>query len=275
MPFESIDVRPLPAVQGDTLVFVVHMKEPVRLTGRLFDRTVHFGEEKGVYYGLAGVHVFTESGLYEAVLRATDSDERVTEVTVDVIVEADSFGYERIKASASLLDPAVVAAEQAKLDALRPRFTPERMWSEAFVAPCGGTISSYFGSRRAYNEGPYTSYHGGVDLRGATGTPVYAPAGGTVVFVDALAVRGGALVLDHGWGVLTGYWHLSAIEVEVGQRVEQGDLIARIGNTGLSTGSHLHWEMWVGGVNVNPLHWLDPFYPWPQGGTKGEQGDMS
>jgi murein DD-endopeptidase MepM/ murein hydrolase activator NlpD len=75
-------------------------------------------------------------------------------------------------------------------------------------------------------------------------------------------VRGNALVLDHGWGMLTGYWHLSTIEVHVGQRVSQGDLIARIGNTGLSTGAHLHWEMWVGGVNVDPLEWLEPFYPW-------------
>jgi murein DD-endopeptidase MepM/ murein hydrolase activator NlpD len=80
---------------------------------------------------------------------------------------------------------------------------------------------------------------------------------------EQLTLRGNAVVLDHGWGVLTGYWHLSAIEVQVGQKVAQGDLIARIGSTGLSTGAHLHWEMWVGGVNVNPLQWLEPFYPWP------------
>jgi murein DD-endopeptidase MepM/ murein hydrolase activator NlpD len=80
---------------------------------------------------------------------------------------------------------------------------------------------------------------------------------------EELAVRGNAVVLDHGWGVLTGYWHLSAIEAQVGQKVAQGDLIARIGSTGLSTGAHLHWEMWVGSVNVNPLQWLEPFYPWP------------
>jgi murein DD-endopeptidase MepM/ murein hydrolase activator NlpD len=81
-------------------------------------------------------------------------------------------------------------------------------------------------------------------------------------------------VLDHGWGVLTGYWHLSTMEVQVGQQVSQGDLIARIGNTGLSTGAHLHWEMWVGGVNVDPLQWLEPFYPWADPAEESRGGSV-
>ncbi len=273
VPFMSVDVQPMPVRQGRSLVATVRTKEPVELTGRLFERTIHFAKENGVYYGLAGVHVFTEPGLYEMALQATDSDGRVVEITVDVVVEADRFGYERIQASSSLLDPAIVAEERERLNTLRPRFTVERAWLEPFEPPCSGTISSYFGTRRAYNEGPYTSYHGGVDLRGVTGTPLHAPAGGTVVLADQLTVRGNALVLDHGWGVLTGYWHLSRVGVERGQRVEQGDLIGRIGNTGLSTGSHLHWEMWVGGVNVNPLQWLDAFYPWPEREVGLDDGD--
>ncbi len=263
-PFVGVDVRPLPVPQGGTLVIDVRTTQPVTLSGRVFERDVRFVEEEGVYYGLVGVLAFTEPGLYELTLKAVDSSERSTEITADVVVEAVRFGYERIKAAPSLLDPAVVAAERERVDALRPTFTENREWSGALRRPCGGTVSSPFGTYRAYNEGPYTSYHGGVDLRGATGTPVYAPAGGTVVLAEPLTVRGNALVLDHGWGVLTGYWHLSEIEVETGQRVEQGELVARIGSTGLSTGSHLHWEMWVGGVNVNPMQWLESFYPWPE-----------
>jgi len=220
------------------------------------------------------VHVFTEPGLYEATLRAETPVGGVTEIRVDVVVETGSYGYERIEASPSLLDPALVAVEKARLDALRPTFTGERAWLGLFEPPCPGTISSYFGTRRAYNDGPYTSYHSGVDLRGATGTPVRAPAAGRVVLTDTFAVRGGALVLDHGWGVLTGYWHLSSIEVEVGEMVEQGAVIARVGNTGLSTGSHLHWEMWVGGVNVNPMQWLESFYPWPEPGNGPDHGEL-
>ena len=273
-PFESVDLQPLPVGQGGSLVVAVDTEQAVVLRGRLFDQDVQFVEENGLHYGLAGVHVFTEPGLYEMALEAVDSDGRTTGITLDVVVEAEQFGYERIEASPSLLDPAIVVAERERLDALRPTFTDDRAWSVSFGRPCGGTVSSYFGTRRAYNQGPYTSYHAGVDLRGSTGTPVYAPAAGTVVLADQLTVRGNALMLDHGWGVLTGYWHLSQIEVKVGQQVAQGDLIARIGNTGLSTGSHLHWEMWVGGVNVNPLQWLDPFYPWPQQAVALQQGDV-
>jgi murein DD-endopeptidase MepM/ murein hydrolase activator NlpD len=273
-PFTTVDVHPIPVAQGETLVVTVRTAEPVHLSGQLFERTVGFAEEASVHYGLAGVHVFTEPGLYELTLTAADEGGWATSIATDVVVEAGHFGYERIPASPSLLAPEVIADENARLEALRPTFTEIRSWSGPLVRPCGGTVSSYFGTHRAYNTGPYTSYHGGVDLRGPTGTPVLAPAAGTVLMAAPLAVRGNAVLLDHGWGVLTGFWHLSTIEVEVGQAVEAGDLIARIGNTGLSTGAHLHWEMWVGGVNVNPLQWLEPFYTWPDPAGESPKKDV-
>jgi murein DD-endopeptidase MepM/ murein hydrolase activator NlpD len=272
-PFTAVNVHPLPVSQGHTLVVTVHTAEPVTLSGRLFEQAVGFSKEDDVYYGLAGVHVFAEPGLYELTLTATGADGRTTDITTDVVVEAGGFGYERIPAAAGLLDPAIVAAERDRLDALRPTFTESRGWSGPLQRPTSGSVSSYFGTHRAYNSGPYTSYHAGVDLRGPAGTPVYAPAGGTVVLAEPLAVRGNAVVLDHGWGMLTGYWHLSTMEVQVGQQVAPGDLIARIGNTGLSTGAHLHWEMWVGGVNVDPLQWLEPFYPWADPAEESQGGN--
>ena len=132
-----------------------------------------------------------------------------------------------------------------------------------FQRPCVGAISAYFGAHRSYNGGPYTSYHSGVDFRAPTGTPVHASAAGTVVLAEPMVLWGNAVVVDHGWSVLTGYGHLSTIEVQVGQQVAPGDLIGRVGSTGLSTGAHLHWETWVGGNSVNGLQWLEEFYPWP------------
>jgi murein DD-endopeptidase MepM/ murein hydrolase activator NlpD len=123
-------------------------------------------------------------------------------------------------------------------------------------------ISSYYGTRRSYSGGPYNSFHGGVDFNAGMGTAVLAPADGVVVLADSLAVRGNAIVLDHGWGLLTGYWHLSSIDVVEGQEVQVGEMIGRVGNTGLSTGAHLHWEVWVGGISVDGRQWLSGGYPW-------------
>jgi murein DD-endopeptidase MepM/ murein hydrolase activator NlpD len=82
-----------------------------------------------------------------------------------------------------------------------------------------------------------------------------------VVFAGPLTVRGNATYIDHGWGVYTGYLHQSQLLVQAGDRVETGQLIGMVGNTGRATGPHLHWEVWVGGVPVQPLDWTSQSYP--------------
>ncbi len=266
-PFASVTVQPLPVAQGTMMLITVHATEPITLTGRLFEQRIPFAEEGGIYYGLMGVHVFTKPGLYELELTALDRQARPTVISTGVVVEAGHFYYERIDVPAgrtNLLDPAAIARDRERLDAARLTFTPDRQWTVPFERPCTGSISAYFGSHRSYNGGPYTSYHSGVDFRVPGGTPVHAAAAGTVVLAEPLTLWGNAVVVDHGWGVVTGYAHLSKIEVEVGQRVERGELIARVGNTGLSTGSHLHWEMWVNGTSVNGLQWLEDPSTWLQ-----------
>jgi len=274
-PFGSVEIQPLPVAQGTTMIVKVRTTAPVTLTGRLFEGEVHFAEEGGIYYGLAGVHVFTEPGLYELELTAVDSNGHSTTINTGLVIEAAHFYFERIDVPSgrtNLLDPAVIARDRERLDAARATFTPERRWTVPFQRPCAGSISAYFGSHRSYNGGPYTSYHSGIDFRAPRGTPVYAPALGTVVLAESLGQWGNAVVIDHGWGVLTVYAHLSAIEVQVGQQVAQGELIAKVGNTGLSTGSHLHWEMWVGGTSVNALQWLEESFPWPETDWRGIGG---
>jgi len=243
----------------------VRTEQPVALTGTLFDRQLSFFEEGGVYYALVGVHALTEPGLYELSLAATDGAGGQAAVSVGVVVVDGGYTYERIdvpNSRSNLLDPTLVAAEQQRLAGLQGLFTPIRRWHGPLSQPVESSISSYFGTRRSYNGGPYTSYHAGLDFNAGGGTPVHAPADGTVVLAEPLAVRGNAIMIDHGWGVLSGYWHLSSIEVTVGQEVHAGDVIGRVGSTGLSTGPHLHWEMWVGGVAVDGRQWLAVTYPW-------------
>ena len=98
-------------------------------------------------------------------------------------------------------------------------------------------------------------------FRVVTNTPIYAPADGRVVLADELAVRGSAVLIDHGMGVFSGYWHQSGLAVEAGQMVQRGDLIGYVGDTGLVTGAHLHWEMRVGGIAVDPMQWTRTAFP--------------
>jgi len=91
---------------------------------------------------------------------------------------------------------------------------------------------------------------------------VLAAASGIVVLAEELQVRGRAVILDHGAGVMSGYFHLSEIGVETGDRVSAGQVLGSVGATGLVTGSHLHWEMRVNGVAVNPQDWLGRRFVW-------------
>ena len=98
--------------------------------------------------------------------------------------------------------------------------------------------------------------NGGIDFGAPAGTPIRAAAGGVVALADQLQIRGGATILDHGWGVFTAYWHQASVLVKPGQAVQAGEVIGTVGNTGLSTGTHLHWEVWANGNQVDPTQWL-------------------
>jgi murein DD-endopeptidase MepM/ murein hydrolase activator NlpD len=137
--------------------------------------------------------------------------------------------------------------------------SPEPLWQDAFQEPVNDylEISSTFGARRSTNGGPYNRYHEGVDFSAYGGTPVLAPAGGVVVVAEPLYVRGGAVIIDHGLGVYSGYYHLSEVLVEAGTAVSPGDPIGAVGTTGLSTGNHLHWDLLIGTTWVDAAAWLE------------------
>jgi murein DD-endopeptidase MepM/ murein hydrolase activator NlpD len=161
------------------------------------------------------------------------------------------------------MDPANTKPEDDQVLAIVSQPTPVKMWDGLWAVPGydPNWITSTFGNRRSYNGGPYSYFHTGVDYGSGTGLPIKAPAPGIVVFAGPLTVRGNATIIDHGWGVFSGFWHQSEFKVKVGDRVETGQEIGLAGATGRITGPHLHWEVWVNGVQVNPLTWLTTSYP--------------
>jgi murein DD-endopeptidase MepM/ murein hydrolase activator NlpD len=141
--------------------------------------------------------------------------------------------------------------EQRRMAAIWPNETA-RLWSGDFVAPLEGEITGVFGLRRFINNIP-KSPHTGIDVAGDTGAEVRAPNSGTVVLVDDQFFAGKAVVLDHGQGIHTMFFHLSKILVTEGKQVKKGDVIGLVGATGRAKGPHLHWGVRVQGARVDPL----------------------
>jgi len=150
-----------------------------------------------------------------------------------------------------------VAAQEQEARALKSYFEDQQalLASAPSIWPVRGWVTSDFSVRLD----PYTGermMHEGIDVASAIGTPVRAPADGTVVFAGLEGGYGHVLVLDHGYGLKTRYGHLSRIDVKVGEKVKRGEFIAAVGNTGRSTGPHLHYEVRVNGVADNPRKFI-------------------
>jgi murein DD-endopeptidase MepM/ murein hydrolase activator NlpD len=155
-----------------------------------------------------------------------------------------------------LTDPVAVEEERQLLASIYAVVTPAILWSGPFVLPAVGEIGDTFGMRRSFDGGSF-SHHTGVDILAGEGAPVVAANSGRVAFAGDLHLRGGSVIIDHGAGVFSGYHHLSQTLVIEGQEVSQGAVIGAVGGTGLTTGPHLHWEIIVHGVRVDPLPWTE------------------
>jgi biotin carboxyl carrier protein len=170
--------------------------------------------------------------------------------TVDYLAFSD-------EQTATLLDPQVVADELAMLRALYVKVTPVKLWNGPWLLPVNGALTARFGEQRSINGSTPSGHHGGTDIGAEEGTPVVATNSGTVVLARELKVRGNMVVIDHGGGLYSGYAHLSSIAVAEGDQVEAGQVIGAVGNTGLSTGAHLHWEMAAHGILLDALRFTD------------------
>ncbi|HZQ09777.1 MAG TPA: M23 family metallopeptidase, partial [Anaerolineae bacterium] len=201
-------------------------------------------------------------GAYPLNLTIRDTLGNPTPIQTTVRVSATQFTIADITLTpqmSSLLDPAIVQSENERVSRTVAPYTPGQQWQGKFRLPLdiqNPRVTSFFGERRSYNGGtPGLCGHEGQDFGVPGGTPVYAPAAGTVVLATPLTVRGNVVFIDHGRGVFSGFFHFSEIDAKPGQHVQPGDLIGKVGTTGFSTGNHLHWSMWVNGVYVDPIQW--------------------
>jgi murein DD-endopeptidase MepM/ murein hydrolase activator NlpD len=137
----------------------------------------------------------------------------------------------------------------------RSHDTP-RLWSLPLTLPRSGRVTSPYGGAREYN-GRVTSRHTGTDFAGAVGAPVVAPTRGVVAMVVDFYLAGKAVYLDHGAGLVTGYFHLSRADVAPGDTVRAGQRIGAVGRSGRVTGPHLHWIMRYGTISIDPMSMVE------------------
>jgi murein DD-endopeptidase MepM/ murein hydrolase activator NlpD len=255
-------------------VIEVSVRDAVTLSGSLTsdkEYPLNFfpHENENTFVALQGVHAMTVPGAYPLKLQATYADGRVESYEQRVLITSGGYPDDPILiVEPEYLDPTISDEEMNELLGIVLNPSKEQRWSGAFSNPSvfEDCFTSRYGNRREYRAddgsvAPYFSFHSGLDFCGGTGLEIDATASGVVVMAQDTIVRGKATVIDHGWGVFSGYFHQDAIYVQEGQTVEPGQVIGLVGATGRVTGAHLHWEIWVNGVQVNPMAWLNQSFP--------------
>ena len=257
----TIALEPAEVFQGGTAQIRVAGRDVAAAKGLLGDREINFypGSD-GSLSALLGVDLEQRPGAIEiAVEGLSKGGERwVRKLTVNV--KAKDFPRESLSVSPSFdrIDEAMrrrIDREQAELDRLWKLHSPERLWEGGFVAPVSGRASSPFGLRRVIN-GLARAPHTGVDLKATLGAEVVAANHGRVVLRDDFFFSGKSIVLDHGGGLYTMYFHLSDFRVEKNSQVRRGEVIGLAGMTGRVTGPHLHWGARLNGARVDPMELL-------------------
>jgi len=211
-------------------------------------------------------------GLYPLDLIATLADHSIQSFSQNVPIDSGNYlpDVTIYNVNPTTIDPSVIDPQSKQVKALMSISTADKYWQGTFNSPASLFLSSThitspFGIRRSYvgsgTNLTLQAYHTGMDYAAGVGQPITAPASGIVVFAGPLVVCGNATYIYHGWGVYSGICHQSAIKVTVGQKVQQGDVIGLVGGTGRATGPNLHWEVWVNGVTVNPIPWLNETFP--------------
>jgi murein DD-endopeptidase MepM/ murein hydrolase activator NlpD len=272
----QVEVFPRVVQQGDVCVIKASGPSSIKSIygefrgGRFF---MSPGSREGTYEGLLGIDMNTRPAAYPIKVVAEEKNGIVYSSTVRLKVGKAKFLTETLSLPPSMVDLGPEALERVNREAARIRalfssIRKERFWNGAFIRPVPGEVTGAFGVRRIVNGRP-GSPHSGIDMRAEEGTPVLACNRGVVALVDELFFSGKSVILDHGGGMYSMYFHLSEALVQEGASVDTGAMLGRVGSTGRSTGPHLHWGIRLNGVQVNPVSVLQLSQHLREGSPRG------
>ncbi len=215
------------------------------------------------WMGLVGIDLDTKPGRYSVRLHGEERTGKPVEADDMLAVAPKRFPTRELTVDEKFVSPPAEALARIKEESERVRgifstTTDQRYWNGPFRLPVPGPVISEFGKRSVYN-GQSRSPHTGTDFRGAMGTPIRAPNAGRIVLAAALYYSGNTVIVDHGLGLYSYFGHLSAFDVHEGETVKTGDIVGKVGATGLVTGPHLHWSVRIAGARVDPMSLINLF----------------
>lgn len=236
--------------QGEFFVVIVSEvsgKPTVWFNSRAYES---FKLDENKYRALIPVENMTKPGAYSILAKTSSWEQKIP-----VAVADNGKGVQKITLSGDKVLTATKEEVSSVGRGLRT-LSQNKLWSGKFTYPNKAEKSSPFGVKRSYNGGPVDSYHKGLDFAASMGDPVFAPEDGNIMVTGeekkGFVVHGNTVIMDHGQGVTSIYMHLSKIDVKKGDFVKKGTKIGEVGHTGVSTGPHLHWGVYVHGVSVDP-----------------------
>ncbi len=263
---QSISHRARALHPGEVVVLNVRIDGPTAsLAATAFGKELRFfpAGPANVSSALVGIDLTVDPGAYPVVVRTEGRDGVVDERTYTLDVEPKQFATRELTVNPNFVNPPAevidrIQREAARLNAIFPVASPDRLWSGGFLRPVPGEATSAFGRRSVFNGQP-RSPHSGADFRAAEGTPIRAPNNGVVVLAADTYFSGNVVILDHGWGLYSYFAHLSAIDVAEGDSVSQADVVGKVGATGRVTGPHLHWTVRLNNARVDPVALMELF----------------
>jgi murein DD-endopeptidase MepM/ murein hydrolase activator NlpD len=251
-------VEPADAPPGSVVVCSLDGPAPPGLVLAGFQQEAGFYVSGGRAIALLAVPLGSRPGRHRLSLKLGRRRQRLS-----VDITRDPYPLHRVRRVKGLsrkLAQGLSSGEAEMMESAEAESAGPPLWREALRWPLEGpiTVTSPFGSRRIYNRGEAAWTHKGLDLRAPYGTPVYSAGQGVVLLArKRLAVTGGTVLVGHGYGVTTAYYHLSRVDVKPGQRVEPGQRLGLSGQSGIAAGPHLHWQVALRGRPVDPRQWLD------------------
>lgn len=246
-------------VRGNALEIKIPRDNSTYIEGNFDGQSILFEKDKVFFKGFLGINRLSIPGTKDLNISLFTPGQGSEKFAIPVTIQKRNFAAKYFNLSKSIRklfgknyqDPTWSLIYNSMSNQVK-----EKLWKDTFIMPTTGKTTLGFGDRLYINK-KYSGSHFGIDYANKKGTPVYAANSGIVKLAGVTPAYGNVVVIDHGLNIFSMYLHLDSISVQAGDQINRGDEIAKMGNSGLAAGTHLHFTMFVDKTIVDPDQWID------------------